>query len=163
MYPRMVELRLGRAQCYEELGRTEEALADIEAAVRYAPKDAEARYARGRIRPESEHAQAIEDFTASIALDDENAEVWAARAHAHHMQGQLDRAIEDATRALALDPDNVTALFTRAFAHHRRGDYDAARAGYDDLVRAAPDEPEYAEARARAIEHIERVTRGEKA
>src|SRR5262249_20297297 len=146
-------LRLGRSLCYEELGRTEEALADIEAALRYAPKDAEARYARGRIRPQAERALAIEDFTASLALDDENAEVWAARGHAYNMLDQLDRAIEDATRALALEPDNAAALFTRAIAHHRRGDYDAARADYDALVRVAPGEPEFAETREQAIAH----------
>jgi tetratricopeptide (TPR) repeat protein len=160
--PRIVELRLGRSLCFEELGRHEEAIADIEEALRCDPKDAGAHYARGRIRPNAERAEAIADFTRSIALDDENPEVLAARAHAHQMLDDLDAAVSDATRALALAPDHRTALFTRAIALHRRGDHDEARVDYDHLVEVAPDELDYAEMREQALEHMARVERGKK-
>ena len=52
---------------------------------------------------------ALEDFTASLNVDNRNADAWAGRGFAYEKLGKKSEAAESYQRALSLDGNNATA------------------------------------------------------
>ena len=136
--PKQAGARVGRALCHEDLGRREEALADLDAAILLETNDAEAYRARARCRPEDQHAEIFSDLSRAIELDPSNALAWAARARKQLTRGALEQAVADATQAIALDPAAATVHFVRGIARQNGGDLAGARDDYRAAAKLDP-------------------------
>jgi tetratricopeptide (TPR) repeat protein len=82
--------------------------------------------------------QAINDYTASIALDGRRADVYNNRGTAYQAKHDFDRAIADFDKAISLDPRHALAYNNRGIAHAGKGEYEFAIASYDQAIGLAP-------------------------
>lgn len=98
---RPAEAYNGRAAVYHALGRTGEALADADAALRLEPRNAAFLLNRGLIRGESDLPGAIADWSAALRIDPELAAAYHSRGVAREALGDRAGAIADYERALA--------------------------------------------------------------
>jgi tetratricopeptide (TPR) repeat protein len=114
---------VNRGQCLAVSGRFDQAIADLDAAIRRAPelapitRDARVgmRIRRGGARLEAgQPAEALEDFRAARTLDRGSALAWSEEAVALSQLARPKDCITAATRALRIDPRRVEALGTRA-------------------------------------------------
>ena len=85
--------------------------------------------------------QAISDYSASIALNPKNADVFNNRGNAYHAKRDYDRAIGDFNQAIAIDPGHVLAYNNRAIAYGTKGEPDRA---IEDFSQAIALNPAYA-------------------
>jgi tetratricopeptide (TPR) repeat protein len=110
------EALLIRADIQRSLGRTDEALADDDAAIRVATEGRDLAYRhKGRLlldlgRPK----EAIAAFDAALGLHPKDAEAWYDAARACQAFGQEGRARKLLDEALRLDPDHVQARRLRS-------------------------------------------------
>jgi tetratricopeptide (TPR) repeat protein len=98
---------LGRAAVYRSnLGESDEkALADLDAAIRIAPKEYSARYSRGTFHfSHLDLDKAMADFDEAIALNSSFAHAYAFRGRTHAKKGNKASAIADLKKALEIDP-----------------------------------------------------------
>lgn len=82
--------------------------------------------------------QAINDYSASIALNPKNADVYNNRGNAYHAKRDYDRAIGDFNQAIAIDPVHALAYNNRAIAYGTRGELDRAIEDYSQAVALNP-------------------------
>ena len=84
--------------------------------------------------------EAIEEYTAAIALDSTLADAYLGRGKAYHFGKELySRAADDFSRALELDPKNGAAWYYRGLAGMDNGAYDRALADFSAAVELEPD------------------------
>jgi len=91
-------------------GRHEEAIADLDEAIRLAPDHAEAWLNRGLAKGSlGQYEEAIADFDEAIRLAPDHAEAWLGRCAANGSLGRYKEAIADAQQAhsLARQQDNA--------------------------------------------------------
>jgi tetratricopeptide (TPR) repeat protein len=93
------------------------------------------------IRATGDHARALADFDAAIALDPGFAPAFNDRGYAHLVDGALDRAIADFDSAVRIDPGLANSYAHRGTAYLGKGDPARAIA---DLDRALGINPRYA-------------------
>ena len=74
----------------------------------------------------------------AIALNPDDAKLYAARANTYLWQGEIDRAKADIEHALALDPQCAEARVLRAELIADEGDVDRAIAEYDEILKHKP-------------------------
>lgn len=120
-------------------GKLESAIADFDAAIGLAPKEALPRYNRGIARSFSGDVNgAIEDFTAAIELDPEFVPAYVRRGEARHDLEDLDGSLADFDTALRIMPDEPDALTLRATVRADRGDFDGAIHDIERALAIAP-------------------------
>lgn len=160
---------LARGKRHAEAGNYEQAMLDLERAIRLDNTEPEAFYQRGLLYAKRGHEQlAHEDFNSAILLDPDHAPARLARGVLYLNQGDPWAACEDLDRADAVDPDNVWILANRAVAQAWLEDLPAARR---DLEAARAIEPgnriviagdailAYQEGRLRAaLAHLDKLT-----
>jgi tetratricopeptide (TPR) repeat protein len=115
--PRQAAAYRGRARAYEAIRDYEAAEADLSAAIRLRPQDADAYLERARLRDfdrRGEPAQLIADYTQALALDPTCVTAYLQRGIAYRAALQKERALADFSQALALDPDCHEAWYQRA-------------------------------------------------
>lgn len=83
-------------------------------------------------------------YTRSLALDDQNAIVYANRAMVCIKLSNLCQAVSDCTQALLIDPDYTKALARRGMVHHQCGRFLDARKDFSVCVNQDPSNKEYA-------------------
>jgi predicted amidophosphoribosyltransferase len=119
--------------------------------------EAEALNQRGIAAYERERFdEAIDLFRRALALDPQNAAFHCNLAVACGENGLDDEAYSEYQRTLSLDPANVTALVNLGYLYSERERYEEARDCWERAVRAAPDTPEAAEARAN-LQNLEQL------
>jgi tetratricopeptide (TPR) repeat protein len=82
--------------------------------------------------------QAINDYSASIALNPKNADVYNNRGNAYHAKRDYDRAIGDFNQAIAIDPGHALAYNNRAIAYGTKGEPDRAIEDYGQAIALNP-------------------------
>ena len=82
--------------------------------------------------------QAIDDYSASIALNPKNADVYNNRGNAYHAKRDYDRAIGDFDQAIAIDPAHALAYNNRAIAYGTKGEFDRAIEDYSQAIALNP-------------------------
>lgn len=133
--------RVARGRVYRELGRFSEAIADHDAAVAAQSGNSSlmvypALASRARTRDAmGDHAGAMADYAAALALEPSNPAILLARARSRDAAGDYAGAITDATAALSNGGDHV--LVERARLYFAHGDFDAAMADLAASVTAA--------------------------
>jgi tetratricopeptide (TPR) repeat protein len=105
--PNFAPAYLGRAAVYRDnLGESDEkALADLDAAIRIAPKEYFARYSRGIYHfSHRDLDKAMADFDEAISLNPSYAYAYASRGRTQAKKGNKAAAIADLKKALEIDP-----------------------------------------------------------
>jgi tetratricopeptide (TPR) repeat protein len=126
-------LRL-RGRALYLLDRDEEALADLDRAIKLAPGDKYALTYRGEARTwVGRHEEALADFDQAIALDPGYSRTLAGRGDTYRLMGRYDEALADLTRAIELNPEDVWVLTSQGETYRLMGRHDEA---VSDLTRA---------------------------
>ena len=95
-------------------------------------------FGTGRIR------EAIQMYSAAIAMDEHNVDAYAQRAEAWMSLGEHDKAVADLDAAIALNPQIAILHKCRGNAWFRKGRYDKAIENYNEALRI---DPHYSDAR----------------
>jgi tetratricopeptide (TPR) repeat protein len=131
-------LRAGRHDAAAEVS------ADLDAADRSLPKEADARLRLGSLYEDAgQPAAAVVQYTKWIDShprdDPRMASVFNSRCWVRTLSGQaLDLAIADCNAALRMRPNTAAFLDSRGLAYLRQSNYDRAIADYDAALRLRP-------------------------
>jgi tetratricopeptide (TPR) repeat protein len=137
-------LRHGLAVALSVLGKTEEAVRELEAACRLAPQDAEMRFKLGLALNEAARPrEALAALEAAVKLDARFAKAWYNLGLAYSAQELPERALEALTKAESLSPSSPQIPYARATILVRLQKTDEARAA---ARRALELQPGYTEA-----------------
>jgi len=120
-----------RGLTYDELGRFDEAIKDLDKAVELAPTDYWAYTNRGMLFGKTgQFNKAIEDFERAIVLDPSHPETYINLGIAYAKKGLVDKAIEQFTKAILIDPRQAMAFYNRGLLYSRTGSNDRAASDY---------------------------------
>jgi tetratricopeptide (TPR) repeat protein len=146
-----------RAQAAGELGRFEDAVDDLNAALRIDAERADAL----RLRAEAHAAlnrypAAQADLTSLLKLEPNNAELYAERGTVSLALGLADEAVGDLTQALALDDGCTSAYCSRGLAYVLIGENGKAMTDFAQAIERNPRDAEAYLCRAKACLQIGR-------
>lgn len=128
-----------RGQALARSGKTEEALAEFDAAITIDPHNADALYNRGLLyQGEKQHQVAIDDFTAANGLTPQRAEPLLGRAISYLALDKVTEAAADLDEAVQSDPQNAQIWTTRGLAYERLGDKAKAAGSYRQAINLRP-------------------------
>ncbi|MGA8817470.1 MAG: tetratricopeptide repeat protein, partial [Xanthobacteraceae bacterium] len=129
-----------RGVAYRLLGRYDEALADLDKALRINPDSAGLYLERGLVRDAAgDHDHAVADFSAAIARNATLVQAWFGRAMAYDAAGHHDLAEKDLAAAVQRNRTMVAALYMeRGYALHERRQFAGARAAFDQAIALGP-------------------------
>ena len=100
-------------------GKTEEALADFNRAIKIDPKKAAGYLGRGNtLNILGQYEKAIADYNITLEINPKLANAYVNRGSAYSHLGQIEKAIADYEKGLALDPkiDNPPGILNRLFS-----------------------------------------------
>lgn len=125
--------------CCARLGRNAEAIACLQAVVRYAPDTPFVHFNLGLILlGEKRRLEAIESFTRMLAVDIRYADAYRMRGLAYAMGGDNEKAADDMKAAAALDrKDHNAMLRLGSDLSNKDRELDAGRL-FETAARAAP-------------------------
>ena len=126
-----------RANCYEEMGMTEFALADINKALEMSPEKDKAYFHMRRanvLRYDGQYEDAIEDMSKYIDRYPTDAYGYYARGWCKELSGNLTEAMEDYNDGIAVDEDYPYIFLMRGNLYLKNGDDDKARADFETVV-----------------------------
>ena len=131
-----------RALARQFLGRTDDAVADFDAAVAVNPQHIAARLRKAELlarvnRPE----EARRAFDATVDAYPDNALVYNNRGDFLRSLGERDAAVQDFTRAIEKDPTFGYAYTNRGVTLLEGGKADAAINDFDRSLELQPDQP----------------------
>ncbi|MFO1056190.1 MAG: tetratricopeptide repeat protein [Dongiaceae bacterium] len=128
-----------RAAALNRQGRYDDAIADLDLALRLQPGWADALYERAyayRARGRKEAAMA--DLDAVLRANPRHFEALMVRAEIHAEAGDRRRALQDLDAALQIDPGDAGAWGWRGQIHGRAGDDQAAIEDFDAALQRKP-------------------------
>jgi tetratricopeptide (TPR) repeat protein len=119
------------------------AIADLNEAIRYNPKNVHAHNERSRsYYQKREFDRAIADASEAVKLDANYVHAYANRGRAHRGKGDLERAMADFEEAIRRKRDYAFAYLERGRIHRLRGEHDRAMADFNEAIRLDPTELE---------------------
>src|SRR6478736_4993146 len=131
-WPRHLPSRVNRANALMALRRTDEAIAEYDAALALDANDAKAIFNRANaLFRAGRYAQSLASFDRLLALLPQYPEGWSARGLALQALGRHDDALASYARAISLQRDHVDAHFNEALALLTVGDYARGFAEYE--------------------------------
>ncbi len=132
--------RLRRAELLEQLGHSDDAIADLTAALQQNPQNPSALTSRALLNQRrGKAAAAVEDFSAAIALSPDDAILYYRRGIAKHQTGANDDARQDLDKAIDLDSKLADAWYIIGNIEAGRGQADVAVAAYAKAVEIQPE------------------------
>ncbi|MGK3952479.1 tetratricopeptide repeat protein [Microbacterium sp. I2] len=125
-----------RSALYRSIGRLDESLADISAAIRREPEDVRLRVSRGCLNTERGDLDiALADLDMALQIDPTNVSALGHRLQARNMLGDTDGAAADLdTLSQALGPDDPKVLHARASALFSTEDWEGAAQLYRRIL-----------------------------
>jgi tetratricopeptide (TPR) repeat protein len=130
------------AEAWSENGQPVRAEADLDQSIQLAPEQQSYRIDRATARAaEHNYTGAIEDLSSVIAAGSTSGEVFAYRAAAYRLSGDLKAAMADAESAVKNAPTLPEAWLERANARGLSGDADGAQQDWQKVVELAPGSP----------------------
>ena len=118
-------------------GAPEEALAEIEAALREDPSQPDDWVRRGELLEGSDVEQALSSAESCLNLDRQHGEGWALKARClARMHGRDQEALKAATHAVALNAGGWTTIMLKADLQESIGAFTAAEEGLDRALLA---------------------------
>ncbi|MCC6588968.1 MAG: caspase family protein [Bryobacterales bacterium] len=126
-------LYLGRT--YQVLGDTEQALKNLELAVKLQPAWVEGRLSLGSMLLDMGNTtDSIEHLRQAVSLDPKNSLARSHMAQAYRMTGTYDKAIDEAREAIKLDKSNAQAQLWLGDSLRAQKQWDEARDAYLQYV-----------------------------
>ena len=126
-----------------KIGKTENAIAAYDGAIRLKPDYAAAHCNRGSLYYAlGDYTAALQDYDAAIRLKPERGEGYFNRAVTHFHLQHYTAAVRDYDAALARNPDDADAYLGRAHANFAMQRYAAALQDYEETLRRTPDNKE---------------------
>lgn len=126
-----------RGIAYQELKQYPQALADLEAAIKLKPDNANLYINRANIRRlQQQNRLALQDLNRALELAPQSAHAYLLRGMLYLEDHQPQLAINDFNRALENDPDSVNALNARGIAHLEQGKQDLALKDFNQAIKA---------------------------
>lgn len=133
-----VQMRIGSVLTL--LGRYDEAIEALDAALTHAPQDAQTLLLRAQVLIEQgAWAEAIMTLEAYHALDPEDASIIAVLAQLHDQLGDYEKAYAYYDLSVSMDPEDLSARLNLARCDYMLGRYAEAIAGYDFYLDRAED------------------------
>lgn len=104
-----------RARAYLRAGDLEEALQDLDTAIRLDPRCGDFYFRRGNAYAHAgDNVRALDDYDRAIRLSPRHIDAYIARGLLHMRLGDDDRALDDFNRAVDLDPTRAESYMSRA-------------------------------------------------
>lgn len=123
-----------RAQCHQDLGEYDLALADINKAIQLKPSEQSYFVLRGAIKlGKNEDISALNDFNKALSIGPATSDIYERRACVLFLLNRYPDGMIDANKAVSMDSNSAGALATRGTAKIHLHDYAGADA---DCVRA---------------------------
>jgi Tfp pilus assembly protein PilF len=133
------------AKSLHQDGQLDAAARELDAALRFDPKHAGARYALALLRQDqSKFNAAAEQYEGALALDPRNADLRYDYSYTLERLGRAEEAAKQVAAALEINPNFSRALYRRSFYLQAQGKSDDA---ISDLRKAVEKEPTFVEAR----------------
>ncbi len=159
--PDHLAARVNWGQVLVRLGRTDEAIAQLDRAIQLAPGEGKLYRARALARldrqapaPGSAGPLAIADFDAAIRLgragSPDRADDFAGRARLHFRAREFSAALADANEAIRIKPDLFDATLVRIQAFLELKRYSEVLGACDEALARRPDAAEFWELRGLA-------------
>ncbi|MFQ6024863.1 MAG: tetratricopeptide repeat protein [Acidiferrobacterales bacterium] len=128
-----------RGLAYSKKNLCEQAMEDLNEAIRLNPKFARAYYHRGYVlRRTDQDDQAIEDYNRAIRLDPEFVPAYINRGVLHVDKGLYYHALQDFHQAIRLDPTDARTYSDRGCAFFGNGHYNRALEDFNEALRLDP-------------------------
>ena len=154
LQPSNASLLAYRGEAYSLLRKFNQAEKDYAASLSLESLNLAALFGLGKLRIDQEaYGEAVQFFTQILEMHGGIPQVYAERAYALTMQGNLEAAINDCTSALHIQPNFVVALTSRASLYELTGQMENAEQDVEFLRSL--------EHGAELVEHITRKTREE--
>jgi tetratricopeptide (TPR) repeat protein len=135
------ELLFARAYAKNEKEKYQDALVDLNEAVRLDPSNASALHERAyTLSSLMRYEEAIADIDAQLRLTPDSASGYQERAYSDHHLARFESALDDLEHVVRLKPDDARALVARASAKIWLGRFDQAAADLDRAGTLARDE-----------------------
>jgi tetratricopeptide (TPR) repeat protein len=142
---------------YSLSGRPERALAAFDAAVRMAPRSAQAHFNRGfALKQLGRLDEAVAAYRTALAIDPRMVEAHHNMAVALNETGRLDEALDAADTAVALSPASAEAHYNRGVVLAGTARHEEALAAYDAALKRRPVYPDAHIARASSLRALRR-------
>ncbi len=150
IYPRSAMDFSLRGSAWLRKGDYDQAVADLTAAIRLDPTDANAYINRATARErkrrpvhdKESYVKIIADYTEAIRLEPTNSQAYLYRGSMFHENGAFYSAIEDYTRWIRLNPADASAYLSRGIAREQVRDHINAIADYGKKVELDPNDAE---------------------
>jgi tetratricopeptide (TPR) repeat protein len=131
-------LLLNRALAFVAQGDKPQALADYNAAVELAPKNAQPYFYRGVFYGQADGEAALRDFDMALSIDPKLVPALRQRAIIHLGQKNLDGAIADFSEAVRLQPNTASLWSDRGQLRILARDFDGALKDAAEAIRLDP-------------------------
>jgi tetratricopeptide (TPR) repeat protein len=137
--PKKPEYLRVRGQYLYSKQKYDEALADIDKAIKLKAEHAATQELRGMILLGLEkYDEALESFNKASDLEPTAALPYQHRGELYRQKGDLEKAAEQLTKALELSPDNVATLLVRSAVLFELKKTDEALADVERAIKVAP-------------------------
>ncbi len=138
--PNLVDARISRGRVYTELGRFDEALADLEQAHRLAPDNPEVWYAQGDLHQLADRKEAaVESYLRAHRLAPDDRRFCDALGGVLFHLSRYDEAQVMFERSVELAPDSIYGFRNLAAVHHVKGRYAEAANMLQAALKIRPD------------------------
>jgi tetratricopeptide (TPR) repeat protein len=132
IYHRCIELSVA--------GKLQEALQEVNGAIKKTPKNSLAYVIRGHLNARlGNYAMAIEDSNRAIGLDPKSATAYANRAYVYYRLREFDKVLEDSNKSIKLDYHFAMAYLLRAGSFYWMGNYEKTWEDVQKAVELNPD------------------------
>lgn len=124
----------------ESNGSLDQALSDLNKAIKLKPDEFTSYNNRGRIyHDQGNQKRALANYNASIKYNPNYHYPYNNRGMIHQANGDLDKAVKDYNKAIRIRPDYVDAYINRGLLRYDNGELDLAYQDYTDAIRIDPD------------------------
>lgn len=126
-----------RSECYNEIGDTERAIADITKCIELGDgKDYDAIIARADYyREGGQYKEAIADFTKGLELEPTNAYPYYKRGWCYELSGDDDSAMKDYNAGIDVDKSYPYIFLARGELYLKRGEKEKANTDFNEVIR----------------------------
>ncbi|GGA46562.1 serine/threonine-protein kinase [Okeania sp. KiyG1] len=129
---------------HHDRGEYEQAIADLNQAIRLNPKLTKAYNLRGIVYDlQREYEQAIANYSKAIRLNPKSALLYNNRGWTYYNQKEYEKAIADYNQAIRLNRIYPLAYRNRGLVYYKQGKYEKAIADYNQVIQF---NPKYADA-----------------